>query len=195
MDIKKIKFKKIIYPAIFTVFIITVIILFVYSVKFLANAIDKAFVLDMGAAESRLTKLDLDNFYLAAKKLGIAIESQQPPANVILQESIPVSAPVATTTPPAVLDKSAIKIEILNSTKIGGLASDLKAVMEAEGFKVEKTGNTSPPRETTVIQAKESKSGYLPLIKESVSGKYQPDEDKLLDENGAYDIIIIIGNK
>lgn len=199
MNIKKIKFKKVVYPVIFTAFIIAVIIFFIYSVKFLADAVDKAFVLDANSAESRMIKLDLDGFNLAARKLGITIGQERVTSN---EESVIENQQTATTTNETntaneanKLDKTAVKIEILNSTKTAGLAGELKNILEADGFKIEKTGNTSPIRETTLIQTKESKNDYLPLIKESVSKKYQASEDKSLVEGDIYDIIIIIGTK
>jgi hypothetical protein len=197
VNIKNIKLKKIIYPALFVVFIIIVAVIFIQTIGFLADSIDKAFTLDPQIAESHLVKLDLGNFNAVTKKLSINVGSQSP---VSSSQPIEVATPVATTTPNEAkeankLDKTSVKIEVLNSTKTSGLAGELKAVLEADGFKVEKTGNFSPVQETTFIKIKDSKKDYASIVKESVSKKYQPGEDKLLEENDAYDIIIIIGNK
>lgn len=200
--IKKLKLKKIIYPVIFGAFAASVIIIFVSAAEFLSEAVNKAFVLDAQSAESHLVKLDLPNFYLAAQKLGIEVnlesgiqnlESGTASVTIAVTEETNAAATTTTTTP--ALDKTAVRIEVLNGTKTRGLAADLKTILEADGFMVEKIGNIPELYATTTIRIKESKKDYSLLIKESVSKKYQLGDDLILEESEIYDIIIIVGNK
>ncbi|MBI4812413.1 hypothetical protein HY798_03175 [Candidatus Falkowbacteria bacterium] len=67
---KNIKVKKIIYPLLSGVFFLAVVVVFIYSVKFLSSNIKNVFDTD-DSASSHLTSLDMDNFYRVAKKLGL----------------------------------------------------------------------------------------------------------------------------
>ena len=60
--LKNLKFKKIIYPVIFGVFFIGVILIFIYSAKFLVSSIDKSLSLDIQYASSRIIKIDFEKF-------------------------------------------------------------------------------------------------------------------------------------
>lgn len=189
MPVVKLKFKKIIYPLISGIIVILIIIVFIYSVKFLAEAIDRVFATDTESLESHLIRLDMEKFNLVAKKLGIMLGMSE--TELLTQATATI---IATATPP-VLDKTAVRIEILNSLEKAGLAKDLKALLENDGFKVEKIGDFSPSLATTTIKIKESKKDYSALVRESVSKKYPEAEDKALEENENFDIIIIIGSK
>ncbi len=201
IDFRKIKFKKIIYPVISGIIVIIIVVIFVYVADFLVKAIDKAFVIDEKRAESLLVKIDMFNFQAVAKKLGISANQPitndlQPTTNNQQQITITtttVAETAATTT--STLDKKAVKIAVYNSTGIKGLANELKTVLEADGFVMEKTGNISESYATTTIKIKESKKDYTSLIKESVSKKHQLGDDQILAESEIYDIIIIIGVK
>lgn len=76
------------YPALSGAFFLAVIIVFIYSARFLSGAFQKAFDFDAGRVESQLARLDLENFYPVAKKLGIepATDSQQPTTDNLQQE-------------------------------------------------------------------------------------------------------------
>lgn len=141
MNLKKIKFKKLIYPIIFGTFIIIIVVVFISAAKFLSEAINRAFVLDARLAESHLIKLDLPNFYLVAKKLGIEISQpgEQTPVEVIN----PPATTAATTTEEIPVDISLINLEILNGTATKGLAADWKEKFVVAGFSEAniKTGN------------------------------------------------------
>lgn len=88
--------------------------------------------------------------------------------------------------------KSEIKIEILNSTKTKGLASEMKKELEKKGYIVEKIGNTKDLNYnySRVIDRKGDKKKLETLS--SDTGISITDSD--IDINYKYDITIIIGN-
>lgn len=205
------KFKKIIYPAVLGIFIISGAFVFVYSVSFLSGAVNKAFFIDNKIVESKMTKIDLDNLTKLASRLNVQFGET---ANISVfsssssssQSSFSTSSAsfasttssvssVASSSPIVELDKKSVKISILNGTKTKGLAVDLKEVMIKDGFTISKTGNVAEVSGTTTIKIKNSKKDYLPLVKESVLKKYKTIEDKEADETSDYDVIITIGGK
>ena len=199
-DLKKIKFKKLVYPVISGTFIIIIVVIFVYAADFLVKAIDKAFVIDEKRAESLLVKIDMSDFQAVAKKLGISANQPitndlQPTTDNQQQITITTTTVTETATTTSTLDKKAVKIAVYNSTGIKGLANELKTVLEADGFVMEKTGNISESYAATTIKIKESKKDYTSFIKESVSKKHQLGDDQILAESEINDIIIIIGVK
>ncbi|MBI4692142.1 MAG: LytR C-terminal domain-containing protein [Candidatus Terrybacteria bacterium] len=176
--LSKFKFKKIIYPLISGIVAILIVIIFIYSVRFLAKAIDMVFTTDTESLESHLIRLDMENFYRVAEKLGISLSSQ----------SLVVGSQLS-------LDKTAVKIKVINSTKTSGLAKELKTILEAGGFLINEIDTISPVLATTTIRIKESKKDYTSLVKETISQKYTEIEEGVLKEDNIYDIIIIIGSK
>lgn len=64
--------KKFTFPGIIILFSFTAIILFIISMKFLYRHFNKASLINMESAQSQSIKLDLDDFYLVSKKLGIS---------------------------------------------------------------------------------------------------------------------------
>ncbi|MEK9154835.1 MAG: LytR C-terminal domain-containing protein [Patescibacteria group bacterium] len=192
--LKKIKLKKVIYPIITLGILLIVAIVFAYSAKFLSHSINKALFLDSALAESLLIKLDLGKFNLIANKLSIEINLVVPEKPQVEEAAIPLEESKKDDIESAQLDKTAVKIAILNSTKTKGLAADLENFLITAGFLIEHTGNTSPLEASTVIKIKESKNNYKTLIREAVSQKYQLAEDQILQESEENDIIIIIGS-
>lgn len=182
-------FKQIIYPSIIAAFAVVVIILLIYSVRFLSRNINKIFSLDAQTISSQLLKIDIDKFYFVSKRLGIVIDSKMPPKPA----ATPVEEATTTEETPS-FNKSSLKISVLNGTGVKGLAKDLKDALEADGFLVQNTGNASPPEENTIIKIKESKKSYGSLIKKVVSQRYSLGDDRILREDDAYDAVIIIGS-
>lgn len=90
------------------------------------------------------------------------------------------------------IDKSQIKIEILNSTKTKGLAAALKKELEEKGYTVGKVGDTKDLtyNYSRVIDRKGDKSKLELLSKDSEINMVDSD----IDSNYNYDITIIIGN-
>jgi hypothetical protein len=192
---KKIGPKQIIYPAIIAAFIILVAVLLTLSIRFLSGKINKIFVLDTQSINSQLLKVDMDKFNFIADRLGIVVSAPSPSPAPSLPKTAPEAQEATGTSqvPPVVLDKTLLKISILNSTDVQGLAKKLKAVVETEGFAVSNTSNSSPKISDTVIKIKESKKEYLQLLKAVILKEYALGDDETLEETNAYDAVIIIG--
>lgn len=201
--IKKLKPKGFIYPAVSAVFFAAILWTFISAAGFISKAINKIFTAGSeGAVESQIVKVDLDNYYLVAKKLGLNTE----PPN---EETPPVETPavetqqITTTTEPIVppqeeiIDKSAVKIQILNSSGVKGLAAELKTLFSDNGFTAVETGNQSKAEETTLLKIKAAKqnSRLAEELKNIVASKYSSVETQTLDEQSAFDAVVIIGKK
>lgn len=216
-SIKKINFKKSAYPAISLLFFGIIALIFVYSIQFLLKNIDQAFlVINDNQIESQIIKVNLTDYYTIAKKFGIPIPTQEEIDNV-QSATTPINQPTesvqqiqnSSTTESAVTstieiiastseqDKKTFVIEILNSTRTAGLASELKILLENAGFTISKTGNQTKTEEISLIKVKKSKlnSPFLTQIKEIVLTKYALGENQLLDETSTFDAIIVIGKK
>lgn len=89
-----------------------------------------------------------------------------------------------------VADNETIKIEVLNGTSDSTNLSEVVADLEAEGFQVVQTGNTSSTSNTTVIDRNNISESSLNKIKEIL------DVDNITtgDEGETADVTIIIGS-
>ena len=203
--LKVIKAKQVIYPTIVCVFVAIVAIFFALSAKFLSTNINKAFITDKESEGSELVRLDLPNYFLIAKKLGlnVAIEEEATPP----PQPTPVVSPATTTiapsstatssTAPTPEEKAALKIEVLNSTGVKGLGAAIAKLLQEAGFSAIKIGNQAIPEAITKVMAKEKISGSRAVaeIRNIVSKKYTPGETQALPEESSYDVVIVIGNK
>ncbi|MFZ2310123.1 MAG: LytR C-terminal domain-containing protein [Patescibacteria group bacterium] len=214
--LKSINKEGLIYALIFVLYAAILILVFISATKFLSKAINVALSDPAGSAiEAKYGQLDLENYALIAKKLGL---QKSTPANpviilpaVILEAS---STPeIATTSPelistmikpeitipiiePQIIEVKP-KIVVINSTIKSGLAAQLKNKLETAGYSVIRTGNSKPSLASTVIKIKNGfnpDSNYLSEIKKIVDINYDFVLDTLAD-NSDYEIEIIIGNK
>ncbi|KKT86259.1 MAG: hypothetical protein UX26_C0002G0019 [Parcubacteria group bacterium GW2011_GWC1_45_9] len=201
-QLKKLRFKQVIYPVISVAFFAMVVFVFAKSAVFLSLSINKMFLATERASEAEAQKIDLESYFLVAKKLNLPeiviapspeVEvspelSKEPEASFLVSPEPPL--------PPE--DKTLLKIVIYNSTLKPGLAGLLKTSLVDAGFSVAKTGNLAPPKETTLLQVKPSKKSYqnsLQEILELVNQSYQPESWQELDEAGEFDVVIVIGEK
>lgn len=214
---KKIDKESIIYALVFVLYFAIAILIFIYSTKFLGSTINAALSTPQNdAIEAKYGQLDLANYALVAKKIGLTAPniSQESALPALTPEIIPVTAPenipsttpeITTTTPEIVLPTtpapivSEIKprIIITNSTLRSGLAASLKSKLQGAGFEILSTGNVRPSVVNTIIKIKASMasdSAYLAEIKKIVSGEYDF-VIQTLDENANHEVEIIIGNK
>lgn len=201
--LKSVELKKLIYPSILGTFLLLALLLFIVSARFLSRNINRVFSVDIDQAQAELTKVDLEKFTRVAKKLGIEVKVPEP----LLQEKL-LPEPVATSTPaaadqilepeieaPIALDKTLLKIVVLNGTNQKGLAAGLKTLLEQNGFVVERAGNAEETQEETTLSIKESKKEYASLLKETVSQKYELGTNEVLEEDKDYDALVVIGGK
>lgn len=203
--LKKIKIKNIVYPAISAAFLIVALWLFISFSSFLIKSVDKVFSApEQGEIESRLIKINLEDFDVVAKKLGIVSEPAiiEPTRETAapeqqIQETAQVPESEQTPSTPVIEDKSIIKIQVLNSVKTAGLAANLKSQLETAGFQNIKTGNQSAEEPVSLIKTKKSFENSLLLneIKEIILKKYQLDALQMIDETSEFDAIIVIGKK
>ncbi|MCK9344637.1 MAG: LytR C-terminal domain-containing protein [Candidatus Pacebacteria bacterium] len=191
--LSEIKPKDLLYPGIILLFIIIVVIIFFLVTRFITNNINKAFSGDTGG-ESRT--LNIDNYNLVAKKLGISItpvksEITNEVTNATTTQETNGSAQATTTT----LDKKTLTLQILNSTTKKGVAGTLAKTLEGAGFAKATTGNQSKLIPVTTIYLKESVASFGPELLEEVKKSYSSAVATTTQETKAFDISIVIGTK
>ncbi|MDP3902061.1 MAG: LytR C-terminal domain-containing protein [bacterium] len=205
-NIKKIKFKKIIYPISTGVMIVTAVFFFIYSVRFLSASFNKAFSVNNELLESKMTKVDLETFESVKKKIGdqvavpvsqihdaLAVSASSPEAlDTPIQSEEQVSA--SSSEPVKIeLDKTSIRIMVLNGSGKNGRAAELKEILVKDGFISTEIGNAPKITSETIIKIKPEKKDFTDILNESVGKKYEPVMIEDLDKENKYDIIITIG--
>lgn len=115
------------------------------------------------------------------------IEESTPPGET------PTEAPEATPTPE--LDRSELKVQVLNGRGVAGAAGKAQELLEGLGYEDVATGNADNyDYEKTEISIKEDKEAYLEMLTDDLSDDYTlAAEPNILDEDSDYDSIIIIG--
>ncbi|MFH0890497.1 MAG: LytR C-terminal domain-containing protein [Candidatus Liptonbacteria bacterium] len=221
-QLKKIEFKKLVYPLATFFFILIIVAIFMNSAVFLSDSINRSFVLEESLLESRIVRLDMDSLEEVAQKLGITIApapreegeeeggSEVPTspapagesvpatgatstAEELVASSTPTSTPPVDTIEPTEPDKSAIKIAVYNSSGVPGRAAALRDHLLAAGFKVDAIGNVTLAEELTVLKIKESKKEYAGLLSSALSEKYELGSNLVLEEESQFDAIVIVG--
>ncbi|MFA5997406.1 MAG: LytR C-terminal domain-containing protein [Candidatus Paceibacterota bacterium] len=178
-----------IYPGIGLIFFIIVIIIFFASTQFLSKNINNAFTGDTGTNSSLL---DMTNYNLVARKLGIEAGTQSE-AVTVSPTSSAVNTESATTTQDT--EKSTLSIKILNSSTQKGVAGKLATALEDAGYAKATTGNQSKKTSTTTITIKESASSFGPSILEEVKKLYPEAIAATTTETADSDVTIVIGGK
>lgn len=200
MDIKnlleKIKLKDIIYPLITVLFFVVILTVFILDTGFITQNINKAFyVPDPSEIESRMVKIDLENYYVVAGKLGLstAAPAVVPQEQVAPQEVVP-QQPVAPVVP--VVDKATLTISVFNTTTTKGAAAAIKKDLETAGFKVGETGNQTPALDITQVKVKSAVNGSQTIeeLKQAIVKKY-PSATVVVDDSIAVDVVVLIGKQ
>ena len=215
--LKPISREGIIYALIFILYATVVGLVFIYATKFLGKAINVALSEPVSETiEAKYGQLDLVNYALIAKKLGLQKSTPATPevmAPIIIPETSSTTPITATTSPEAVttvptpeIITSVVtpkiievrpKIVVINSTTKSGLAAQLKNKLVAAGYSVIRTANSKPSLTSTTIKIKNSinlDSVYISEIKKIVALNYDFVIDTL-DSNSDHEVEIIIGNK
>lgn len=186
--ISEIKARDLIYPGIILFFSIIVLVLFSLATQFIANNLNKAF---SGSIIGEIRTLNMENYILVAKKLGINTETKK-----VVGDTTPSPA---TSTPEEVtqpsLDKKELSLQVLNSTKKSGLAGSLAKTLEEAGWSKATTGNQNKLIPTTTVLIKESLTSFGPEILEEVKKIYPSATATTTAETAEFDIVIIIGTK
>ena len=189
-SVSGLKPKDLIYPGIVLLFAIIVGVIFILATGFIAKNIDTAFSGDTGEDSS---SLNMENYTLVAKKLGISTEIRKEATSVSVETSVP-SEPRATSTT-QVLDKKVLTLSILNSTSKSGIAGALATSLELAGFAKAKTGNEKTLYATTTVAIKESMSALGSSVIEIVKKTYPEAVSTISPETALFDVIITIGTR
>lgn len=196
-DVKNLKLKQVVYPAVFALVAVLAIIFFAKTVGFLSTSINKTFRTEED--KNILTELNAADYEVVAKKLNIGVQDNA--QTIVSQPPAPTSAATSTITPTAPLvsapEKSALKIAVFNSTKTEGLAGALKNDLENAGFLVAKIGNQSKTENATLIKIRENIQQLVigDEVAELVKKRYASAASETLNANSEYDIEIVIGKK
>lgn len=199
-QLKQIKTKQIVYPALSLIFIIAVGVIFWKTISFISTAVNDSFALDTQAVEQGKLKIDLVTYYKVARKLNIPTPTPVPAGEEIPEiqpdtEVSPSPAPSSSAVPTPVL-RSDISISILNSTKTSGLANELKAKFSQAGFSVTKTGNQASLEPLTLIKVgPEVSEQMFNEIRTLVTEKYPGAVRRTLEASVDLDIEIVIGTQ
>ena len=102
-------------------------------------------------------------------------------------------APTPTTAP--AIDRTTVRIKVLNGSGIPGKASDVKEFLNTKGYEEILTGNADAfDYETTVVQIKkENNSELQKLISQDIASQVPKPTFEALDEDEASDIVIVVG--
>jgi hypothetical protein len=202
---KKLSLEKMIYPLITLIIFIIILVLFIKSLLFLSNSINKTFVNNELSVKEEITQLDETNYQLIKKRFNLP-EPEKPIINLetnnLEQASSTASTTVATSTtaietPKPTANKSLVSINILNSTQTSGLALKLQTSLTQAGYKIIKTGNLPVALNNTLIEIKPSNKlsqEFIDEITKIVSEKYIPQLGTNLPTSDNYDVVIKIGN-
>jgi hypothetical protein len=208
---KKISRDQIIYISAFIIYATIVVVLFVYSIKFLGKTINSAFTQPLTSdIEAKYGQLHLDDYQVVATKLGLTSptiyqeaqpeqasnqQEQASSTNDTTNDTGPTTTPLASATTADIVSpnndlsvsntnsetETKPTISIINSTLTAGLAAGLKTSLQQVGFEILNTGNIRPSEPTTVIKVKASVNQ---------SSSYFSEIKKIVSEK--YDFTIVI---
>lgn len=102
-----------------------------------------------------------------------------------------------TAEPESEVDRSVIKLQVLNGSGVSGLAGKAKTYLEGLGYKDVVAGNASVSDLTeTTISVKESKKDLLETVKADLSKNYKvAEKTETLAASSKYDFVITLGSK
>ena len=88
-------------------------------------------------------------------------------------------------------------IKVLNGSGITGEATNMKEILEAEGFEVSETGNADNFDYTeTIVQTKKGvEKSFLEKLKALINKTYMSGEDELVAASESSEVIVIVGSK
>lgn len=107
----------------------------------------------------------------------------------------PTTTTTTPTTTPTTLDKSSIKIQVLNGNGITGSASTITAALQKAGFTVSNTGNAKSFTYTkTYVYFKTGQDAAAQAVETALAGRtvIRQNSDTIAK---TYDIVVVIGKK
>lgn len=151
-----------------------------------------AFGLSLGALYG-FSKLNIGNakgFSFGIPKIAMTNPLAKP-----TETPTPTDIPTPTATPTPKVDKTKVKVKVLNGGGVAGKATVVKNLLKEKGYEDILTGNADNfEYEKTEVQVKEDKSFIFPLIAEDLADDVTVSEPSEIDEEEAADVIIIIGS-
>lgn len=146
-----------------------------------------AFAVSLGSLWG-LSKLNLGSFDAAA--LTAKLPFQPKPTETPTPTAIPTNTP----TPTPEIDRSTIRVKVLNGGGVAGKATVVRNLLREKGYEEILTGNAdSFDYEKTEIQVKEDTKQYFDIMANDIAENAKVDEPANLDEDEAADIIIVVG--
>lgn len=122
-----------------------------------------------------------------------AAKTETPTPAIASNPSVAATKTATKETPETTL-KNALKITILNGSRITGLAAAARQTLEAAGFKVEKIGNTRTAYNASFIYYNEGKLTAAEEVQKSLTDRvYTLEENK--EMVGSMDVLVVIGKK
>lgn len=105
----------------------------------------------------------------------------------------PTNQPVQSTTAPTI-DKSAIKMEVLNGSGVKNSAQAVSDQLTAAGFTILYTGNANKfTYQTSIVYFKTGKDAEANLVKESLTGRVVETEESNIVVGSKYDVVVVVG--
>ncbi len=143
----------------------------------------------------KLTNKDFFNKETLPTPEPTLLPAPTPPA--IIQEASD-SSQAATTTPEEEVDKTKLKVLVINATGVAGQAGKVKTVLEKEGFRNITTGNKKGTynEEGTFVLMKDKNTAIIKALEEAGGFTLTYDEDyQTEDAKGVYDAVIVLNDK
>lgn len=185
---KKLKAQDFIFPGIIIVFAGITLVVFLAASAFISKNINKIFIPD---DTSRTQALNLEQYKLIAKKLGITVLT--PVETGVPQVSTPAQS-VATTMPVSTsAEKRALNITIKNSTTKKDVASQLAKALESAGYAKATTGDMPTLYATTTVVLNTTKAVFGTELLLVVRKSYPDAVISTTTSTGSADATIIIG--
>ena len=134
----------------------------------------------------------LITYFSGISALSVSKASPSPVAS-----SVPDTESTPAPEPKSDVDRSEVKLQVLNGSGVSGLAGKAKTYLEGLGYKDVTVGNASVSNLTeTTIAVKKDKESLLDTVTSDLSKNYKVAADsETLPASSKYDFVITLGSK
>lgn len=107
------------------------------------------------------------------------------------------STPIPEASPSPLIDKTSVKVRVVNGSGVTGKAATVKAFLESAGWKVTSIGNAeNSDFAQTEVSVKDTFKSFEDAIISDLSGKYSATAgSKVLEASDSADIEVTVGEK
>lgn len=128
---------------------------------------------------------------------GLSKLNSQNSVSTPIASATPEVKSTATPTPKSEIDRSTLKLQVLNGSGVSGLAGKAKTYLEGLGYKDVVVGNASVSNLTeTTVSVKDSKKELLEAVVADLSKNYKvATKTDILPTSSKYDFVITLGSK